>query len=272
MPQIPENSAPAESFFDRYAVLDERQFTSADVCAVVGINAKQLEHAIDPKRSTPVLSISTHDLARVKGRRRLFTGDDCLKINTLFVANRIGFPQRFANTLANLVSNRAAGLMAGIDLTPKLHFAAWPMKSGDWVHQPLYEGMREEPKLPLAYQIIAVDELIDQTIRKLLAVVADEKLPDFQVPDPKPEASPWSPENDFFLAWTKDEQGRNTRVGLTFEETEFFEKQTLESLQNSLPPSEMREATKRYNELLEKHEAARFARLSLNSKKGASFE
>lgn len=263
MTQNPNSGDDApQNFIERYSILNERQFTSADVCEVVGINAKQLEHAIDPKRS--ILTLSTHEEARIKGKRRLFTGSDCLKINALFVANAIGFPQRYASTLAEDISRRAANRLSGLDTTPNLAIAAWRMKNGDWVRQPLHSAASDEPKLPLAFQLIAVDELIDQTLKKLDAVIADVEIPIFDVPDPVPELSLHSPENDFFQAWTKDEQGRNVRIGLTYEETALYESYANRSLEErDGPPSKARrEEFKLHQALSEKHEEARLSRLA----------
>jgi len=237
-----------------HSVLDEPQFPSDDVCSVIGVSAKQLEHAIDPKRA--MLSLSIHIRERVQGKRRLFTGDDVLKIATLFASNGIGFSQRFAHVLAEQVSRRAHARLCGLDTTPGLVFATFPMReTDDWAVVPLWEGRTEEPKLPLAVQLIEIDRLINETVEKLLAIIEDKPLPDFAVPDPAIEASPWSPENDFFRMWDKDAQGRQVYVGLTFEQT-----QELIALQDLREKT--REQSLRYLWLQEIHEGARLTRLT----------
>jgi hypothetical protein len=236
--------------------LSAPQFTSEDAMAICGVSKKQLEHAIDPART--ILRLSTHDRERVKGRRRMFTGGDILKIAALFAANTVGFPARWFRVLADDVERRAIVRMCGLDLTPNLAYATWPMRdSEDWARVALHDALKEPPKLPSAVIIITVDQLIDQTIAKLEAVIAEQPIPDFSVPDPVPEPSPYSPENDFLRAWVKDEAGRDVRVGLSFNETQDYER---------LTNQDRGEQTKQDRDLLftltERHETARMERLA----------
>lgn len=253
---FPEDD-PFHLLQEKLSILELAQFISAEVCSIAGINAKQLEHAINPERS--ILNLSIHGASRIQGKRRLFTGDDVLQIVALFQSNAIGFPQRFAATLCNQVSRRAFGRLSGLDSTPNLVIATYPMKDGDWAVVYLHEGMTDEPPLPICLQLIHVDRLIDETLAKLRAVEADEPIPSFELPDPVPEPSLYSPENDFFRAWSKDEQGRNIRVGLNFEETEMYEEYARTGLVHQRRPNEDRE---KHHELWRRHEAARLERLS----------
>lgn len=237
-------------------LLNERQFTSEDVTRVLGITDKQLEHAIDPKRA--VVRLTVHETARIRGLRRLFSGGDVLALATVFAANSVGFPMRFMQVLAESVDRRAMTLCPRkIDLTPDFAIATWPMKSGDdWAVAHLHANRDTEPKLPVACIVIDIDRLIRETVAKLEAVIEGSEIPNFDVPDPVPEPSPYSPENDFFLAWMKDETGRDCRVGLTHEETVEFE-----ALVSSKTHEMSDAASEREDELRTRHEAARMRRI-----------
>ena len=84
---------------------------------------------------------------------------------------------------------------------------------------------------------------MEQTIKKLEAVIAEEPVPDF-TPDPLDDAG-----DDFSMAWDQDGDGNKVRVGLTKEET-----------------AEMKSLAEtgggdRFLELHNKHEEARHKRL-----------
>lgn len=239
-------------------LLAERQFTSHDVMQIVGITKKQLEHVVDPKRA--IVPLTTHEYERLRGVRRLFSGYDVLKIATVFAVNDVGFPQKFMASLASTVTQRTNTICdAPLDTTPDFKIATWPMKSGeDWALSMLHANRTSDPNLPTACILIDVDRLIRETVAKMEAVVDGREIPNFEIPDPLPEPSPYSPENDFFRAWTKDAEGRNCRVGLTFEET-----QDLEALINqSVDDDEPRASRDRRRELKERHEEARLHRLA----------
>ena len=189
-------------------LLDDRQFLSTDVCNVLGINLKQLEHAIDPNRS--IVSLRIHNEQRLQGKRRVFCGEDVLKIGTVFATNPTGFPQKFAHTLADDVARRASIKGTPLDQTPELTIISWPMANGDWARATCYDGIETKPRIPVAGIYFEVDRFIDETIAKLKAVADEQPLPDFTVPDPVADASLLSPENDFFRLWAKDDQGRDS--------------------------------------------------------------
>jgi hypothetical protein len=238
--------------FDATDILDTPQFTSEDVCRVVEITAKQLEHAIDPARS--VIRVSPQSRQRRQGRRRMFTGGDVLKVAVLFATNATGFPMRFAATMADQVESRAGARLVGFDMTPGLIWLTWPFKDGsDWNLVPVWEGRQDPPHTPASFLVIEVDRLIDETLAKLKAVVEGEPIPDFSIPDHEPEPSSLSPENDFFLRWAKDDQGRDVLVGLTFEETQEHQRGAQD--RRSVDPVN-------WLALEQKHETARLARMS----------
>jgi hypothetical protein len=205
-------------------ILYNPQFSRDDALKVCDISSGVLKGIIDRKQVT---LRSEHNPGT--GRRRMYTGGDILKINTANIANGIGFPLRWAYILADQVERRAAGKLTGTALENCKHFgmAFYPNKAGDdWAFVAIKDGQEATP-LPIACQVIDVDRLIDETIAKLNAIVNDEPLPSFDIPEVKQE-DPYSPENDFFGIWTKDEEGRNCLIGLTFDETAEFQRlQTL---------------------------------------------
>lgn len=81
--------------------------------------------------------------------------------------------------------------------------------------------------------------------------------------------NPYGPDNDFFRKWTKDDLGRNCLVGLSYEESEEYERLSLDWVADRSFPNwrkrthqeDMADGT-RMNELWRRHESARYARLS----------
>lgn len=78
----------------------------------------------------------------------------------------------------------------------------------------------------------------------------------------------YGPDNDFFRAWKKDDQGRDCLVGLDYEESQEFERLRLDWLADRTVPSwrsiswEQRDIDgERLSELMVRHERARHARL-----------
>ena len=249
------DEAPTFSEFgllDRTEILDAPQFTSEDVCRIVSITPKQLENAIDPARA--VVRVSPQSRERRQGRRRMFTGGDVLKVAAVFAANAVGFPMRYTATMADEVERRASARLVGLDLAPGLVWLTWPFADGsDWNRAAVYQGKPEALKTPVAVIAIEVDRLIDETLGKLKALIGDEPLPDFTVPDHTPEPDQSPPKNDFFMRWAKDASGRDVLIGLTFEETQEYK----------TCPTDRRAGDRvRWLELQERHERARQERLA----------
>lgn len=251
-------------FQDATEILDADQYSRRDVIEVVGLTDAQLKNTLDRNL---VRLASDHNPGT--GRRRMFTGSDVLKIATAHTMSAIGFPMRWSYLLADEVATRASNRLMGIHLTPQLSIVTFPRPDGDWERVPVWEGMPEEPRLPCAVQILQVDQLIDEILAKLRALVEEQPLPSFDVPLSQPEPSPYSPENDFFMRWATDAEGRRILVGLTFEETqeiEALEQKFLKSRteDNHFPWADVSERQRdltRSVDLHNKHEAARLARL-----------
>lgn len=197
-------------------ILHVAQFSRDDVMAVCEISSGVLKGILDRKQ---VQLQSDHNPG--SGRRRMFTGGDILKINSAVVSSSIGFPLRWAHILADRVMTRANGKLSGMTLESCNHFALafYPDTAGeDWAFVPILDGIPASP-LPIACQQIDVDRLIDETASKLTAIVNEEPVPSFAIPVFTQE-NPYSPENDFFRMWAKDDAGRDVFVGLSFEETQ----------------------------------------------------
>lgn len=230
-------------------LLTTSQFSTDDIAAIVGITKKQLEHAIDPSRN--IVRVSASEGPRVQGKRRLFSGLDAIKLVTVFSANGAGFPQRFTESLVDLVVRRCLTRPAdpALDLTPNLSVVTWKMKRGDdWALCHIHDRQDILPKVPLAHIGIHVDRLIDETRQKLDAVVNEQPIPSFDVDDPTP-SNPYSAEEDFFCMWDRDRKG--CLVGLTLEESELY----LAWTTNRRSADVDRE---RFIDLSAKHERARF--------------
>lgn len=240
-------------------ILDEPQFTRHDVLQVTRLSEPQLKNTLD------------RDLVRLRsdhnpgsGRRRMFTGGDILKIVVAHTMSAIGFPMKWSYLVADDIETRASSRLIGLATEKNYGFITYPMSNGDWARIPIHADLLEPPESPVAYQVVEVDRLIDQVIAKLRALIDDAPLPDFATAEPTIEPSPYSPENDFFRMWAKDDLGRNVRVGLTFEESQELAK--LEAL-SLTEHGRSRDDGERYLELHDRHELARFARMGIEMKK-----
>ena len=242
------------------------QFLVSDVCKITGTTPKALEHFVNPKRDL-VRLIGPH-VNPGTGRRRVFTGGQVLMIAAAYAMTRIGFPQRWTRSLADTVERRAIARENpfGYGQTG-LMLATFPMNEGDdWNFVYLHDQMEKEPVLPVAVHLLDVDRLIDQVKAQLEAMIADEDVPDFTVPDPEPEPNPYSPASNFFRAWDKSESGRWVYVGLTEEETdELLEMQGSEIQGDDLViVGEGRRGGERFLELHDKHERERLKRCGMD--------
>lgn len=250
-------------FRELTAILDEPQFSRRDVLDLTGLTDAQLKNTLDRDL---VRLASVHNPGT--GRRRMFTGGDILKIIGAHTMSAIGFPMRWSYLIADQIERRASNRLIGNDLTPDLTIVTFPRPDGDWEMVPMWEGRQDQPQLPVAVQGLQVDRLIDEVLAKLRALVADEPVPSFDVPVSQPEPSPWSPQNDFFRRWAKDDEGNDVLIGLTKPETDEYERLVALNLNQRTDEAmpETNEARqrrgKRYLALHNKHERARQQRLA----------
>ncbi|WP_143152131.1 hypothetical protein [Donghicola eburneus] len=241
------------------------QFLVADVCKITGATPKALEHFVNPKRG--LVRLTGPHANPGTGRRRVFTGGQVLMIAAAYAMTRIGFPQRFSRLLADDVERRAHWRnLPGGNLQTGMMLATYPTQDGeDWTVIRLFNEMGEEPKLPVAVHLLDVDRLIDQVKMQLEAIINDEDVPDFSVPDPKPEPN-WYGPNGGNRSWEKSNSGRWVYVGLTEDETD----ELLEMEGSAIEGDELvivgegYRGGERYLELFEKHERERQKRIGMD--------
>lgn len=233
-------------------ILKQAQFARPDVLAVTGLTEAQLKNTLD------------RDLVRLHsqhnpgtGRRRMFTGGDILKIISAHTMSAIGFPMKWIYLIADDIEWRAQHRLAGLEEGGNFCLVTYPQSNGDWARIAFSDAVSGKRRLPAAFQILEVDRLIDETLAKLNAAIAEEPIPDFSVPDIPPEPSLYSPENDFFRKWSKDAEGRAVLVGLTFEETREIQQFQEAWLNNRHDHENLDHIV----ELQNRHEIARIARV-----------
>lgn len=211
-----------QDFAKALEILDKPRFTLPDAVAVTGATAKAIEHMADPKQQR--VQLSGEHATPGHGRRRLFTGGDILKLEAAHKMGAVGFPVRWSNAFTDLIFRRAKGRIIGTDIRSNMIIVTYPLKGGDWACVPIYGDEQDEPALPVAVQMLQADRMIDETLAKLRAILADEPIPDFAIPPIEPEPSPWSPENDVLGRWAKEVDGSDVLVGLSRAETLEFER------------------------------------------------
>lgn len=241
-------------------IWDKPQFTVAEVCKITGATPKALEHFLNPARG--LVRLMGDWVNPGTGKRRIFTGEQVLQIAAAYTMNHIGFPQRWSIGLSEHVARRATARTIGLAVHTDLSIITYPMSNGDWALIPVFREMTEEPKLPLAVQILDVDRLIDQVLQQLLAVVAGENIPDFTVTDILPEPD-WFGPNGGLNAWEQDAAGNWLLVGLNMAETrEYMSLQGWrlngDKLDYDVKPEHDHEQRERSLALREKHDTARF--------------
>jgi hypothetical protein len=197
-------------------IWEKPQFTVAEVCKITGATPKALEHFLNPARG--MVRLMGDWVNPGTGKRRIFTGSQVLQIAAAYVMNGIGFPQRFSAGLAAHVSGRAKAMTIGLSTRRKVSIVTYPMSNGDWALVPIYEGVKDEPTLPVAVHVLDVDRLVHEVHQQLQAIVAGEDIPDFTIPDIPPEPN-WFGPNGGQRAWKKDDAGFWLLKGLTLEET-----------------------------------------------------
>lgn len=242
-------------------IWDKPQFTVSEVCTITGATAKALEHFLNPARG--MVRLMGDWVNPGTGKRRIFTGAQVLTIAAAYAMKDIGFPQRWSIPLSDTVARRAKSRAIGLNTQTDMSIITYPMSNGDWAVVPIYREMTEEPKLPVAVQVLDVDRLIDQVQAQLAAIVAGEDIPSFTIPDIEPEPN-WFGPNGGLRAWKKDEAGNWLLKGLTLEETrEYMALQGWrlegEELVYDDRPRLHAEDLARSIQLSEKHESARFA-------------
>lgn len=201
-------------------IWEHPQFISSDVIGIIGSTAKAFEHLTDTKRDLiPLVGPSVNP---GKGKRRLFTGYQVLMITAAYKMSNIGFPQRYVRTLCTTVEARAANRDAGLgELQPDYTMAVYPVDNGnDWAFHILHSNLEEKPDLPLAYNFLDVDRLIDAVKAQLMAITEgrEPKAVDVRV---SPEYSnPYGPKINTMKVWERSNLGNWKLAGLTDAESD----------------------------------------------------
>ena len=250
---------------ERSQIWDVPQFVVRDVCAITGATAKALEHFLTPARN--MVRLHGNWVNPGTGKRRIFTGGQVLMIKSAYVMNKIGFPQRFSATLAETIERRAKNRLAGLSPETGMTIISYPLRDkDDWALKVIYDATQELPVLPLAFHMLNADGLIDQVQKQLTAIINGEEIPDFSIPDPTDDVSPYAPASNFFREWDKDAEDRWVYVGLNHEETQellHLEGLKLEgdNLISGTPvPDKDPNNTDRYLELVNRRESVRLDR------------
>ena len=197
---------------------DRRQFTVADVCGIASTSPKALEHFVDPKRD--LVSLDEGATNPGKGRRRLFSASEVLKINAAFTMSQVGFPQRWSRILTEEVSRRALLMDVGLSEKTEMVLATYPIGESDWGFTAIYKEDTKEPHLPMAVLVLQADMLIEQTKAQLQAIIEGSEMPAYKFQPTPPPDNPFGPKSNFMKLWEKDASGAWKYVGLTLAETQ----------------------------------------------------
>lgn len=220
--------------------LEISQFLTSDAARIAGASEKAVALVVAPERS--LIRLHSRHANPGQGRRRMFSGFDCLAIATVFAATAIGFPQRWAGVLADAVVTRAKYRLAGVGEVEEFAIFAWPIPgSDDWARAETWKG-GPDLVLPETFHVLRVDALIDRVVGQLDAIIDERPFPETVTPIP-------SVDLPRMLAgmWEKDAKGRPALAGLTHEETK-----ELVGLLGKTNPSSL----KRFEILDAKHRAA----------------
>lgn len=238
-----------------HQILDDPQFTVSDVRLITGATAKAIEHMLDPKHGR--VQLDGRHVSPGKGKRRMFTGSDILKINAAHVMSAVGFPQRWSLGLTQEMEKRAILRLVGLKNKADYRIITYPLPDNDWSLVPVYRDSPPDTPLPIAYQTLDVDRLIDETLAKLHAIVLESQVPDFAVPFPEVAPSPYSPENDQLRMWAKNDAGQPVLVGLDWKETQ----QYLHFIDAPNEHTSEQITYERFDKLSARHEQARLQRI-----------
>lgn len=236
-------------------------FTHGEAVEITGISAKSLQNWL----ARGIISVG--EMHRTG--RRLYSVFDLVEITALYeLTNMAMIPPGNAASIAAAVRKRCVGLN---ERNWRGQLKIPPNSAGAFRIQ-WFEGDRSKSldatgwewtktnSLPHPFLIIPVDQIFTRIVKRAFSVLGRENKT-----DPIDEG-------DFFLEFDTDTEGRPVRVGLSYEETEEFERLTDQSMfQRSarrLPETEEQESARsaRCSELYEKHDLARLQRLEATRK------
>jgi hypothetical protein len=142
-----------------------------------------------------------------------------VKLCVARVMSDLRLPLRQVSDVVDAVSRRVGTRLSFVD-DGHLWLAMYPVSRNDWRIVKCWEDISKY-ELPLAVQLLDVDQLIDETLAKLQAVVSGWPMPDFDaIPHESNEGRRSVGSDDFYVRWTKDADGRRCLVGLSADETD----------------------------------------------------
>lgn len=207
--EIAADCAGDESWFET-PILDDLQFTNADVLAITELSPAQLSNwlsrdwGLNFKQSNPG-----------KGKRRLFSGLDIITIEVaqaLTPFSLVKVASQMAQT--GILHGRADALIRGHEKPDLAYFLCLSADGSDWLY--LKAGTEPVPTPSAVY--LQLDLIIAATLDRLQLTIDGETVPPKErLIAPTPEESAAEVE-DFFGVSDADEQGRKILSGLTFEE------------------------------------------------------
>lgn len=230
---------------DRLDILEVPKYSRGDVLALTELSSAQLKNMLERGHVT---LRHTHNPGT--GRPRLFCGSDILKITTAHIASGIGFPMHSLHLMADEIENIAELGLLGLDDGDNSVMVMYRLETGEWSRLSLRAEEEPNHHLPAAYQLLRVNQLIEETLGKLKAapdrrVDQDRRKSKNSSDQPNAASSEAKAEMetseyvlpDFVRShledptydrWTKDEEGRDTYCGLSYDETiELIELQRL---------------------------------------------
>jgi len=155
------------------------------------------------------------------------------------------------STFADLILDAAFNKFRGTDQQTNRGLALYPLDD-DWQFIPFSDQRAlNVGDLPIGFNIMQIDKLIDQVTASITAIAEERQLPDFSV---KP-INDYG--DDFFMKKDSDADGREVLVGLTFEETAEYRDLSNRWMTDRIDRAEK----KRHAELNTRHEAARLRRM-----------
>ncbi len=212
-----------------------------------------------------------------RGRRPLYPGTDVLTVAATFALVQQGLPPGKVDVVIDTIFEPRIKMRVDGDKSgPWSVFVYFATETGELCAMPFIEGkddqkVREKmasadiPEISIFFQM---DRLIDRVCVCLQSLLADSAA-DETAADLKsaPQA-----DRDFLRKWALDERGNKIRVGLTFEESEEYERLIARDLfqrgDAAFPETNKKREARadRYLELHGKHEGARMARIEEEQK------
>ena len=242
-------------------IIDDAQFTNDDVLSVTGISRTQLHNWVS--RGWVKLKA---DQNPGRGKRRLYTGEDVIAIevaNALQPFGLLHVGEQFMRT--RKIPVRIHRILTDPRVIPDYGILICPTPE-DIMYIPVGSEVTEQEEPP-CYGVVGldVDSLIIGTLERLQMVINGQDVPSKEFPKPPTSEEVETEFLEFQMKLDTDDRGQRIFVGLTYEETQYFEaylnidKNGPEHIRKSI--KQMKIERDKYLELNNKHEIARFKRI-----------